>query len=717
MPAEGHFGGAYFGGVPLGTSGSPLTSTPAVPAPPQGAATNATVRLQALDGTWETCGANRAVKVSPETISYNHNEWGPDKASFDLHRSPIAIWSDIGAFTPVEIEIGGVIVWEGRTGETPLRAGPESVINVQCAGYQYQTDDDVYQRAYVHSKLTDWKDSRSFTECQLPTYRQSGGVQVQQGRVTLGYAKGAIVANGQGNGITLDLGPSTPGAEYVSVDLELVGNAEGFTFFIIGHDGFDQGTEVWANRVDAVSGAGLSSGNFQGGLSARRFISILFYHPGAEVTQAADVSIVLTGIRVFTSTSFESGGLSTLTADQVIRDALERATMLLSNDYSQIQQATFPIPDFVLSKLSTPKEAIEAANAYHNWVTKVLIGRRLAFRARPSAATLEIGAWSGGALENTSANNGAEIYSRVMVEASGPDGSPLVVERTASQQPGVQPRAISSPAPTNPSLATNTASWAATNGTISRDTSTFDTGPASLKVVIPGGVLTKITEQFTGTFKKGVAYKLAFAVRISESRYIAARFGFASDAGSATYLIASAFGIWNLHSIVWVPLQDRPVVTFTVERGPGPAGTLWLDSLSLAALTPTLVDRRGFRRTKTIQMSNATTPAEGQQIADIYLQGHMTTPFKGSAVAVPGSVRRVIGGQPMHPSQLGLHTQELLRLSHLIDPDTGGVGRDGTIAEVSYTHADQKAQVVLDDKRANFDALLSRLAVVQGVGS
>ena len=142
-----------------------------------------------------------------------------------------------------------------------------------------------------------------------------------------------------------------------------------------------------------------------------------------------------------------------------------------------------------------------------------------------------------------------------------------------------------------------------------------------------------------------------------------------------------------------------------------------LDDLVITTAKPTLVDRRGFRRTKVIQMSSAITATEGNQLADIFLQAHMTTPFKGAVTAHPAAVRRVLGGQPVHPSQLLLHTQELLRLSHLTDPDTGGVGRDGTIAEVAYTHKDQKAQVTLDDKRGNFDALLARLAVVQSVGS
>src|ERR1035437_482485 len=148
---------------------------------------DATVRLQALDGTWETCGADRAIGVDPESVGCTHNEWGPDKASFQLHRSPIAIWPDLGSFAPVEIEIGGVLVWEGRTGETPLKEGAEQVINVQCEGWQYQTDDDVYQPLYVHSKLTDWKDCRSFLGEDLTAFTTAGVVSASTGALTIGW--------------------------------------------------------------------------------------------------------------------------------------------------------------------------------------------------------------------------------------------------------------------------------------------------------------------------------------------------------------------------------------------------------------------------------------------------------------------------------------------------------------------------------------------------
>ncbi len=88
------------------------------------------IRVEVLDGTWETYGADRDVEVLPETLVCSSNEWGPEKASFVLRRNPWAQWPDWTPFSPVEIEEGGVVIWEGRTIGTPIKAGAEQQVSV-----------------------------------------------------------------------------------------------------------------------------------------------------------------------------------------------------------------------------------------------------------------------------------------------------------------------------------------------------------------------------------------------------------------------------------------------------------------------------------------------------------------------------------------------------------------------------------------------------------
>jgi 6-phosphogluconolactonase (cycloisomerase 2 family) len=700
---------------PGGEATTTFTWTVAAPAPlpagpviPTAATADVTVRLQALDGTWETCGADRAVKVLPETLSMSANEWGPDKASFDLRRSPFALWPDIGAFSPVEIEVGGVLVWEGRTGETPIRAGAEQVINVQCQGWQYHLDDDVYQRAYVHSRLTDWKDVRSSLGANLAAYTSAPQVQTAQGMLSLTWPQGQA-ANGSA-AVMLDLGAASTAARVVLTWVLSAGAANRAVYLGWGAtpNGPDAVQLIYANVPE-------SSGTFAFTLpTASSYIYL--QHDSNSHTPAADETFKVAAVSVFASTAYESGNASVLHADTVVKDALARATILLAEDRSQIAATSFAIPDFTLSKASTPRETIEAANAYHNYITKLLAGKRVSFQPRPFDAVIEIGAWSGADIEDASANNGAEIYNRALVEAAGPDGSTLVVERNAGQQAGVLFLATSSPSPDNPSFAVDTASWTASGaGTITRNTNAanYHSAPAC-GVWEPGVSASTLSETFTGTFFAGVAYSVTFwAKSAASSKLFDATFGVAADHATAAVDVLAAY---QSFTITWTPTKTVTGATLTLLNRGGFIG-MFVDDLTLAVAKPTLADRRGFRRTKVIQMSSAITAAEGNQLADIFLQGHMTTPFKGSAAVSPGGVRTVLGGQPVHPSLLLQRTQQLLRLAHLIDPDTGGVGRDGTIAEVSYTHRDQKASVTLDDKRGNFDALLARLAVVQTVGS
>ncbi len=142
---------------------------------------------------------------------------------------------------------------------------------------------------------------------------------------------------------------------------------------------------------------------------------------------------------------------------------------------------------------------------------------------------------------------------------------------------------------------------------------------------------------------------------------------------------------------------------------------MWIDSIVLHVATPTLVDRRGFRRTHSLPIDAALTPELGQQIGDVFLAAHKTTPLKGT-VKIEGNqgCRSIQTGHGFPPERLLLMTSELLRLAHRIDPDTGGQGRDGRIAEVTYVPAEDTATVALDSRRTSHEALLRRLAIVVG---
>jgi hypothetical protein len=522
-----------------------------------------TIRAEALDGLWETVGVDRATGIHPENVVLQADEAGPSKASFDLRRDPHIAWPDLGAFTPIEIDVDGMLVWGGRVAETPARDGAERVMSVQCDGWQYHLDDDTYERAYVHTKLGDWRDTRSQLGADLAKFRTNGKLQAGDSAIVLGYGDGDTVATSDYVGVTLDLGPASD-AKYVVVEWERIGGSNADqTLYARGHD-FQDPASGSGSPEDAFSFTlnGGASGTSQGGFTtARRYLSVFMYRNGAGGTYGSDFQVRLNAVRVFADAAWVSGGASVLHASDVLRDALTRATLLLSSDWSQIQDTSFAIPEFAPDSDRTPREIATAVNALHDWLIQVTADARPVFRPKPTAPVVEIGAWPGSSFEDASANSGDEIYDQVRV--TGQDAASNRLRVTRSQ-------------------------------------------------------------------------------------------------------------------------------------------------------TGTLVDRRGFHHTKTLPISSSLTTAVAQQIGDVWLTAHRTTPLKGTATITKGGARGLPAGEAVHPAVLLRNTGEMLRLNHVIDPDNGALARDARLAAVTYKPATSEAEVTLDNSRSSVEALLERLAVVTG---
>ncbi|HWH13279.1 MAG TPA: hypothetical protein VNT51_00925, partial [Miltoncostaeaceae bacterium] len=166
----------------------------------------------------------------------------------------------------------------------------------------------------------------------------------------------------------------------------------------------------------------------------RRYVSIVAQNDsGSTYTPLGDTWFRITAARVFSSTTYESGGTSALTASAVVRDLLSSyLTGTLSADQSQIDTTVFTIPELDYGQaFATPRQVLAAVNAYHDYLAGVDAERRLFFKARPVAPVAEIGQWSGAAFADAG-DSGEELYNRVIVEATGPDGQPLREVRTAT---------------------------------------------------------------------------------------------------------------------------------------------------------------------------------------------------------------------------------------------------------------------------------------------
>ncbi len=150
-----------------------------------------------------------------------------------------------------------------------------------------------------------------------------------------------------------------------------------------------------------------------------------------------------------------------------------------------------------------------------------------------------------------------------------------------------------------------------------------------------------------------------------------------------------------------------------IVEGQGPAGeTIHV----IRTKTSPLLDRHGLTRTKVLQVGAVLTTASAEAIGDAWLAEHARSQMRGSLRLVGmGGARRVSDGSPVHPAELLLAPGQRMRFANMVDPDTGGQARDGTIASVSYDHDSETASVEIDSERGRFDALLSRLGAIQEV--
>lgn len=225
-----------------------------------------------------------------------------------------------------------------------------------------------------------------------------------------------------------------------------------------------------------------------------------------------------------------------------------------------------------------------------------------------------------------------------------------------------------------------------------------------------------LTETFTGTFVAGRSYQLTVKLKgAAAGLYFGFSFGSGSGYGPRIliqYVSTTSFGTLVMS---WTPSVTTSGTTFSLGASDSVSTILYIDSLVLSTATPTLVDRRGFKRTHVLPIQNSLTTALGNQIGDVWLAAHRTTPLKGTVkVTGDGAVRHVLTGHSIPPEQLLLMTGDMIRLSHRIDPDTGGQTRDGRIAEVTWRPDDDAATVAIDSSRTSHEALLQRLAVVVG---
>ncbi len=384
------------------------------------------IRFHPAAGSWEGLGIDRFKGVTAEGIEATANAWGPDRLGFALKAQAGAERPDLAPFTPVELEIGGLRCWTGRTIEKPSQPGQHQV---ECEGWQYHLDDDLFDRLYVHQRLQDWRDMRSHLDVNITSWQAAFGVEVGSGSITISLPQNTTCANQTNGGVFFDAGPDST-IKRVILTYES-GAPANFQLLLHGLDSIAGGAAetVTLDAAPIAAGPTTVAHTFT---TARRFVRLLMRNAtGGVVTGVGTTDFVrLSSIILFRDTAYESGNASILEADEVIRDALAFAP-LLNQATGEISDATFAIPEWLTSGYLSPRQVMEAVNAYENYRLKLGGGdlKTLVFDSKPSVPLVEVGEWSGASFTDSSVS-GEEIYSRAIVDATGPDGGRLVAKRT-----------------------------------------------------------------------------------------------------------------------------------------------------------------------------------------------------------------------------------------------------------------------------------------------
>jgi hypothetical protein len=366
-------------------------------------------------------GADVAPGFFPTGIVATANDGGSDTLTFSMRRSAAIPEGEFSPFQPVELEVGGVLVWSGYIWETPVSG---SRITVSCRGWQYHLDDDQDIRFFVHTRLGDYVDQRGWgtlaNYLALPTVTSD-----PQGGILLAFPKGLVIAGDTRVGVTLDLGYA--GSKRISVDWQSSNNDVNSGFFARTH-ALPSELGSGASFADAFSfllntgASGTTSGTFA---TSYRYVTLFLFRSAAG-TLAADVTLRITGARNYAQTAYESGGQSILKASDVVKAMLYLAPVL-DQSTALIQSTSFSIPELGdLGKPATARRYIDAANAFQDWILQVMPDKKVVYKPQPTGATIEVGAWGGSTFQDAALASGEEIYNWVGVVGTQPDGTPLL---------------------------------------------------------------------------------------------------------------------------------------------------------------------------------------------------------------------------------------------------------------------------------------------------
>ena len=700
----------------------------------------ATVRLLAPGGKWIVVGTDLNRGIVHEDLTYSYRDGSPDTASFVLRLDPSRGRPDLAAFNKAVIEVGGIDVWSGRIREAPGQTGGAGdSIAFQGQGWRSHGDDDLIVQGWVKQNMQGAVDGRGIPggPRNLTTWTSQSTLVIGDS-ISMGYGQAVTWQGSQSTGVRFDLGEHYDGAAHVQAEFWAENPNAFAAVYIRGHnepwpDGlgvpggeyvdFNGGTMFNLISADPdnptlLGGVGVGGGKY-------RYVSIfLWTNPGGPGPTSTNHILHMKRLIIASDSDLVNitNGQSNLTASYLIEDLIDRRRMpLLLTDKSEVEDTTFTIPDFWPDR-ATPNDLMQAVNAYHDYLLGVDVDRRVFFRQRDTTPYMEVGPWAGAEFQDASASSGEDVHSKAIVQAMGVDGETHELVRWGADAAPDLTSVVDTGVVSNPGFEVNTTGWTALYGTITRTTSgTPYSGSAHGLLNADANALSGVQTQITG-LEAGRVYQIRFRYKNAGGAPVPVLDVWAQvvdslgrPLGKLARRDASAAPVYELGTIGFTTHETSAFLQVFAAVDAGLANTIYIDAVQCLQVETSVVDRNGFTKAVRMPLSAAVTDAAAEAVTDVWLRNHQTTPFRGGVTVVgQGGVRRTKGGASIPPHELPMHTDKLIRIATMEDPDTGAWGRVGQVRSATYTHRTGTCTLEIDNERQRVEALLERLAVVTG---
>lgn len=669
------------------------------------------IMYQPLAGGWVKLGTQhgggRGVVAESIRLEGDRGEGGCLSCSFKLKQDPRWIQTEMEKATPIVVMDGAEAIWSGRIAETPMTFGEDDIeVGVNAQGWWQHMKDDCTDREWVISDLSRWVDIRTQPNARL-LYAEDAShfvVNNANGYIQLALQPNQTYATNSRCGVTIDLGANNT-SKTVSVDYTSSNNSAGVSLYCYNHS-----TAYWADATNETgfgpiaNNAGASGTQTATFTTTRRYVTVFMYVTAGGATGAANIWFNLTGIRVFTDSADASAGASILKASTVISETLDACAPLISADRSRITTTSLSLPQFPGSPgWRYADELIKQANAPHGYLARLTPDPVPVFEYSPIPTDYRFVLGEGQyTLLEPAAQALQGVASRVITEYEDASGVRSYAEADVSDD------LVSSPVQvTNPSATVDTSNWS--GGSLSRDTGTFQSTPASFRVTTPGYGAADLTQRPT----PGKKYTIRFYAKGNSATTIWVWAGGDKTTnpfpGWAQYVRPTLTTSWALYEIelTWPSniSTDGYSLTFDADTV-----TINVDDIQIFEATANLIDRRGFRRTFLRPMTQRSTLATAQAISDLELADAQFPPFKGTIGTVGGRIP-LKGGGSMDVSHLPACVGDNILLGNLHDPNTQGLGRIGNIQSVVYDHDKRQAIIGIDRDLSFITELRNRLSL------